>query len=430
MRIFIGMTEIAGNYGQLAKGLRRIGHSVTFIGGKFHPSKYDTNTDKRPFIVDFYEKIMAILTTRPSINFFTKFALLFLSNVIKIPIFFWATAKHDVFIFGFGTSLLPKNIDLIALKKFNKRIICNISHGSDARPPYINGVYYKIFSNKRKLEHKSKTIKSRCDFLEKHADAIIGAPLSSQFLKKPFVDIFKIGKPYELIGFDQKTTNSDSKLRILHAPSNPKVKGTLKIKETISRLKDNGFIFEFIELSGQTNVSVLKELSLCDFVIDQLYSDIPMSRFVIEAAWFGKPAIVGGYGWNMLKTYIKCNSFLPIHACHPDNLENAIKKLIVDKTYRIELGKRAEEFIKHKWSPELVANRYVQLINNTAPLEWFTDPNNFSYCHGGGISESHSKKIIRDLIFERGLKSLQLTDKPHLERYFMKFSEITFDKAS
>ena len=40
---------------------------------------------------------------------------------------------------------------------------------------------------------------------------------------------------------------------------------------------------------------ILAELARCDFVIDQLYSDYPLPGLATEAAWFGKPTVVGGY---------------------------------------------------------------------------------------------------------------------------------------
>lgn len=47
-----------------------------------------------------------------------------------------------------------------------------------------------------------------------------------------------------------------------------------------------------------SNATVLQELQQCDFVIDELYSDVPLAMLATEAAIFGKPVIVGGYYSN------------------------------------------------------------------------------------------------------------------------------------
>lgn len=50
-RIFIGMTEIAGYYGQLAKGLLKRGYAVTFVGGNSHPFGYEQSKEKQPWFI-------------------------------------------------------------------------------------------------------------------------------------------------------------------------------------------------------------------------------------------------------------------------------------------------------------------------------------------------------------------------------------------
>ena len=70
------------------------------------------------------------------------------------------------------------------------------------------------------------------------------------------------------------------------------------------------------------------------FEIDQVYCDTPMAGFATEAAWFGKPAVVGGYGFDYLKTYVPEGMWPPSKTCHPDKIENAIESLIVNKVER------------------------------------------------------------------------------------------------
>lgn len=424
-RIFVGMVEIAGYYSQLVKGLRKKGYPVTFIGGNFHPYKYEQPDKKQPRLVTLYDKVMAARIQTPRKYFFRKLMYIGAAFLLKLLIFPWSFLMHDVFIFSFGSSLLPLNVDLPFLSFFKKRIICNIAHGSEARPPYINGAYLDpkgAHLDANTLKKRSKKIRRRCDFIGRYADVVLGAPLSSQFLCVPFIDWFQIGIPHKIEPYERFFKKNEGQIRILHSPSHPLLKGTSKIRQTIRSLEMKGHKIKFVEITGKPNVVVMQELDLCDFVVDQLYSDTPMAGFATEAAWFGKPAVVGGYGWEILKKHIPKDMFPPSQICHPDNLEAAIEQLITDEAYRKELGKKARQFVQEKWSSECVVERYMQLINDTFPEKWLKNPYDYLYMHGAGLPEDRVKEIVRNLILAKGLKTLQLADKPLLERAFVEFA--------
>jgi hypothetical protein len=96
--------------------------------------------------------------------------------------------------------------------------------------------------------------------------------------------------------------------------------------------------------------------------------------------------------------------------------------MITDKSFRDDLGKKAMEFVQKNWSPEKVAERYLRLIKGDIPREWYFDPNNIKYLHGAGISEQCVQNNIKSIIEYNGTKSLQLSDKPELEKKFEDFA--------
>jgi hypothetical protein len=108
--------------------------------------------------------------------------------------------------------------------------------------------------------------------------------------------------------------------------------------------------------------------------------------------------------------------------CHPDHLEEAMEKLIVDRSFREELGRKAQEFVMTNWQATKVAERYIMLIEGTIPKEWLYDPKNIEYLHGCGLSEKKAKTIIAAFLKTGGEKSLCLSDKPKLEKMFVKFA--------
>jgi len=259
---------------------------------------------------------------------------------------------------------------------------------------------------------------------EKYADTCINSPTTAQFQEKPFINWFEIGLPKDVSGYPSYEVNSQSeqKIRILHSPSNPLAKGTPIILSAIDKLKGKGYPIELVKIEGMPNSKVLKELAQCDFVVDQLYSDTPMATFATEAAHFGKPAVVGGYFAPVMHSYIRKENIPPSLFVHPDEIEQAIEKLIVDVDYRQELGRQAQTFVRTRWAPEEVATRFLRLITGTIPGDWWFDPQDIRYVHGGGIPDAHARKIVRSLVERFGKAALQIDDKPKLEKEFLKFA--------
>ena len=178
-----------------------------------------------------------------------------------------------------------------------------------------------------------------------------------------------------------------------------------------------------MQLVGKSNAEVLEALSTCDFIVDELYSDVIMAGFAGEAATFAKPAIVGMYDYENIKgSFTEQNMIPPILACSPNEVKQAIEKLITDKNYRISLGHKARSFIEMQWSSKEVAKRFLLLANNEIPETWWFDPKNIRRLYGWGITESKLKERLQDILNIYGPSALQLSHNPTLEKAFMDFA--------
>ena len=324
-----------------------------------------------------------------------------------------------MFIFVANTSFLYF-YDFPILRRLNKCIICTF-HGSDARPPYIDGA---VMGEDRgmtveqgiRLTRQKKRILRKID---RYANHIISHPYHAHLHEKPFLHTTLIGFPYHCS--DIRAGAGNDHVRILHSPSHPLSKGTPRIRQAIENLRTKGLTIEYVEITGKPNHEVLTEISQCDFVIDQLYSDLLLSGFATEAAFFGKPAVVGGYGLSAAKKDYPGGNPPPSHICHPDEIQRAIEKLVVDRDYRLQLGKDAQEFVQTHWAPVKVAERYLRLIRGDIPAEWVCSPNDVKYLHGYGFPEQKVKQWVGDFIRQGGKECLQMADKPELERRFLEF---------
>ncbi len=426
-RIFIGLREIAGYFHHLKKGFDALGIDSVFVNLNGNPFQYgiDRNPPLINTINNFSQKI--------GMMFFGNWILrviwvFFLQNIISFFLFPWALLRFNVFIFA-SNSTFFFFIDLLFLKLFGKKIIY-VFLGSEARPVYLNGYVIKNDKLSSILIGilVTRIQKIMISIIERFADDIINIPPQAYFQTRPFISSLCIGIPHNIVTSITSSdyalnNNSGGKIiRILHAPSKPEPKGTPIIRQAVQSLKRKGYAIDYVEITGRSNSEVLQELERCDFIVDETYSDTPMAVFAMEAAFAGKPAVVGSYYVNQIKNDLPAVNLPPSMFCHPDNLEAAMEKLIVDHQFREELGNKAREFVMTNWSAIKVAQNYLMLIDGDFPGEWLYDPRNIRYLHGCGLSEAKAKKIIAAFLKTGGKKSLCLSDKPALEEMFVRFS--------
>jgi hypothetical protein len=167
---------------------------------------------------------------------------------------------------------------------------------------------------------------------------------------------------------------------------------------------------------------VLAAIRHCDFVVDELFSDTTMASFATEAAGFGKPAIVGLHGLDLLQQWTTAELLPPAVLCQADDVESAIEMLISDPPRRDEAGRSARQFVEAHWSAEAVARRFVRLCEGTVPESWYFDPAKVPYVYGWGLSGAQARARVAAIIGVGGIAALQLQDKPDVERAFVEFA--------
>lgn len=420
MNVFIGLKEVAGNYNYLKQGFDNIGVNCFFL--ELWEDKYIYNKQNKPR--NFWHKLAIYIgrkrryTERHMV--LKKIFWVSIEQVVRLFALIWSVFYFDVYIFSSGSSFF-NYLEFPLLKLLGKKIICQF-HGSDIRPPYIDGSV--VPEDKDTMAdfyvELSKKQKNRIKKIEKYADVIINSVNNCHFNEKKVLDILFLGKPFPktLANKSPSEPKKNGTVRILHSPSSPEAKGTYAIRATIDVLKAKGYKIEYIELTDVPNYKVLEEIKKSDFVIDQLYSDIFMPSFAKEAAFLGKPAIVGGYFMDCYKDKLFDNKIPPTVVCLPEQLEQTCERLIADVDYRSDMGQKVYEFVVNNWNNEVVASHYLDLINGRTKEEYFFDPKEVNYLYGACISKESLKKNICEIVTKTGIGSLQLSDKPRIERKF------------
>ncbi len=425
-RIFIGLEEIAGYNAALKAGFDQIGVAASFVS--CYPSRFYGNQVRPMPLVALMQRVSE-LGASPKLPYPLLLLMRVLHRLLMVPLLLWALFAFDVFVYTGGSSFLFF-WELHLMRLFKKRTIV-VFHGSDSRPPYINGKY--AGANPRLVKRDAIKLKRRVRRVERLADVVINHPPSAQFHERPFVRYMAIGMPFAFSSSAIPTAsmNASGAVRIVHAPSNPEGKGTPSIRSAIERLKQKGHAIDYVEIINMPNSKVLEELARCDFVVDELYSDAVMAKFATEAAYFGKPAIVGGYAtekdWGVPE-----NALPPVYHCHPDAVEAAIEDLVVNAATRKELGAKAKCFVDEVWSEKAVASRFMQLVMGEYPTEWLCDPRSITYLHGWGLTEAKLRTLLQSVVSRHGVDALQLEDNPFLSQRFLDFldEKVTYQHAA
>ena len=201
------------------------------------------------------------------------------------------------------------------------------------------------------------------------------------------------------------------------------------VRTAVERARSAGANVDLEIVTGRPNREVLAAIAASDFVVDQVYSDSPLSGFAAEAAALGRPAVVGGYAWDELRRVTPPEVMPPSHVCPPEDLADGILRLANDHAYRRELGERSRRFVTERWTPSAVARRFLALFAGEAPESWWFDPASVAYTRGMGMSEQRARDSVREVVETSGAAGLGVGDKPDLERRLVEFGASASDRG-
>lgn len=411
LRVCIGMGEIAGWGVALEKGLQKQGCCANFYSRKRHPFMYREKENKISRFLQCCDDNLNENLHNGILHFLGRVVQEFL----MLLFLFYTLCKYNIFVFIFHNTILWHELDLPILKLFHKKVII-IECGDDIRPPYISGS--AILHNQLvDIVRDTKKQKAKAVWSEKYANYIISHPPMALLHEKPCIQMEAFGliNNIESYQLEENWRDDNGVTTILHAPSVTWIKGTEEIRKIIYELQEEGYRIKYIEIQGKTNEEVIAALKICDFVVDQVYSDTPLAGFATEAAHFGKPAVVGGEYASYIAQELSSQWIAPSVYVIPSQMKHAIRNLIENVTYRRELGKRAYAFVHNYWEKSQVIERLLRIIHDDIPPEYFFDPKDIQYIYGGYTSLENIQNTIRQIISIYGVDALQINDKPNIK---------------
>jgi hypothetical protein len=340
MKVFIGTHENCGIIAELSLGFAELGHGVTsfvksrdkyFTGYKY--SYEELCKAPRSFSGKVFQKMVP----------FNKW----LYNR-KLKSKFQEVLDNDLFIYTWD-SLLPNLEDVLYLRRRNKKIVF-LFIGSDVR--YAKAFQQEFqnvpipwaqFQWNENLNKKLYFIRN----VELNVDQIYSLPDQAGLQIRAYNHLYLPFNAREI-----KFNYPDNEVPIIvHAPSNPHLKGTEVIMKALDELKDEGLMFEMVLMQNKNNSEVRECLLGADIVIDQIYFHGP--------GMFGLEAMASGCALAT-KYFEKYSAIFAPPACYIDNttiLKTNLRKLITDREYRKKIAYEGRKFVERVNSPKNIANK-------------------------------------------------------------------------
>ena len=322
LRVFHGLSEIAGQPYYSVKGLRNLGIKTTHIVWEPSPFHYD------------YDVSLNIDKNKKNL-------------LLKLPI--WALKlfyyeckilrENNVFHFHFGRSLLL-NYDLWIFHKIHKKVFFEF-HGSDLRDyKFAKQLNKYMFDEgddvvRQKLRKRTEKICKYADGIILHDDELIPHLPT----KKPGIYVVPLRIDLQRI-LPVYVEKDRKKIRIVHAPTKRDVKGSDYLFAAFKSLEKK-YEIELVIVENKTQEEALRLYKTADIIVDQLRIGT-YGVFAVESMAMGKPVI----------TYIteemrqRLPEELPICSANPDTIKNILEKLIKDEALRYELGIKGRAYVE------------------------------------------------------------------------------------
>ncbi len=421
-RILWAGNNIAGHYQFLHDEFCRIGLNSHITHGS-HKFKYSQSYEEKSKIIKIY---LYFIKQRQSSRRLNRYlSRIFLNIYFFIVILPWIAINIDVIFYCVGQTLSEFHLlELIIIKFLRKKIIFTF-HGSDVRPPYISAPSFMSNkpnkSNLLYLKESTKSIIKIVKRAELFADEILVSPSASGFFKRKVVNISFLGNPINEKNITLKKSFKASSqikktVKILHSPSHAPTKGTFEIEKMIDKLKFMGYSIDYSVIKNKPNKTVLKALMQTDIVIDSLWNESPAGTFPAEAAFCGKPVLIGSYFASLkYSAYTNSIHIPPYCFVTPDKFFIELTKLVSDSSYRIKKGIELLNYMKKYKTLNCIANEYLKLADSKLTKEFYYFPDRVCYPYGYGASQERIREFVKEYINVYGREGLALKNNPILE---------------
>lgn len=243
---------------------------------------------------------------------------------------------YDLLHFHYSSGL-PFGLDFPLWRGLRKKVVMHY-HGTDIRykrEPWLRS------------RLAQRIIVSTPDLLEWLKEAIwIPNPLNLKLYSS-------VGAKYP--GASKDVVKRDDSVKILHAPSRRRLKGTEHVLRAIKKLKDKGYSIELILVENTPHKEAIEIYKNVDIVVDQL-----------QIGWYGMLAQECMALSKPVCVYLRedLEGYIPLHPMlntTTDNIEENLRLLIEDPRLRLDMGKKGRRYVEKVHDSDKIARRLMNL---------------------------------------------------------------------
>lgn len=295
--------------------------------------------------------------TVPALKSFQEFARFYEAEL----------SDYDVFIF-FSRSFLhqsdyggPTGLDLLYLRLMGKTVLFSF-RGSDGRLASVfkeTNRFNYVDEAPRGIFQTSFVESSQSGYLayvSKVCDGIF-VPDGEMQTYLPGADVIPRAIDINEFSYVGIEPSPDRAIRILHAPTDPVIKGTAYVEAAIKYLRSEGIRVDFRCVSGADRNEIISSLKWADVVVDQL-----------RIGWFGVFALEAMALGKVVVTYIRDDlvyqlpSPAPVVNANPDTVADVLKDLVLRPESLAAMGRVAREHVEAEHDAEKVVARLRAIL--------------------------------------------------------------------
>lgn len=187
-----------------------------------------------------------------------------------------------------------------------------------------------------------RPLRRRLSQLSRHVQHCIVADKElEQYVKDYYPQVSVVPMMVDLTRYSvQEEWKPNERLLIVHAPTNPGLKGTEVILKAIEALKEQ-YDFDFQLVQGMSHEQAKEIYQKADLIIDQLHIG-SYGLLAVESMAFGKPVIcwISDY---MTEQY---PAELPLIRANPDTIQSVLEKLLQERDCLPEIGIRGRAYVE------------------------------------------------------------------------------------
>lgn len=144
---------------------------------------------------------------------------------------------------------------------------------------------------------------------------------------------------------------------VVHAPTDPAVKGTRFVHAAIERLKAEGVELEYVQVEGSSRAEARRTFEHADLLVDQLLAGW-YGGVAVELMALGKPVVCYLRREDLDRVPEAMREELPIIEATPESLYDVLRAWLVTRRHELpEVGRRGRAFVERWHDPLAIAAR-------------------------------------------------------------------------